>query len=73
MMSAVKGYYDGKQIVINEDVKMSIGQEVIITILDMPRKKKIRIDMEKYMGRGKKMFTQDAQDYVKELRDNDRL
>ncbi|MEZ3470839.1 MAG: hypothetical protein K1W40_21385 [Schaedlerella sp.] len=73
MMSAVKGYYDGKQIVINEDVKMSIGQEVIITILDMPRKKKKRIDLEKYMGRGKKMFTQDAQDYVKELRDNDRL
>nr|WP_304970354.1 hypothetical protein [uncultured Schaedlerella sp.] len=73
MMSAVKGYYDGKQIVINEDVKMSIGQEVIITILDMLRKKKKRIDLEKYMGRGKKMFTQDAQDYVKELRDNDRL
>ena len=73
MMSAVKGYYDGKQIVINEDVKMSIGQEVIITILDMQRKKKKRIDLEKYMGRGKKMFTQDAQDYVKELRDNDRL
>ena len=73
MMSAVKGYYDGKQIVINEDVKMSIGQEVIITILDMPRKKKKRIDLENYMGRGKKMFTQDAQDYVKELRDNDRL
>ena len=73
MMSAVKGYYDGKQIVINEDVKMSIGQEVIITILEMTRKKKKRIDLEKYMGRGKKMFTQDAQDYVKELRDNDRL
>ena len=73
MMSAVKGYYDGKQIVINEDVKMSIGQEVIITILDMQKKKKKRIDLEKYMGRGKKMFTQDAQDYVKELRDNDRL
>ena len=73
MMSAVKGYYDGKQIVINEDVKMSIGQEVIITILHMPRKKKKRIDLEKYMGRGKKMFTQDAQDYVKELRDNDSL
>ena len=73
MMSAVKGYYDGKQIVRNEDVKMSIGQEVIITILDMLRKKKKRIDLEKYMGRGKKMFTQDAQDYVKELRDNDRL
>ena len=46
MMSAVKGYYDGKQIVINEDVKMSIGQEVIITILDMLRKKKKRIDLE---------------------------
>lgn len=52
---------------------MAIGQEVIVTILDMPEKKKKSINLEKYMGRGKKMFTDDAQEYVKELRSNDRL
>ena len=73
MLSAVKGHYNGNQIIIDEDVKMAIGQEVIVTILDMPEQKKKSINLEKYMGRGKKMFTDDAQEYVKELRSNDRL
>lgn len=44
-----------------------------MTILDtqsMPEKK---IDLKKYMGRGEKMFHADAQDYIKEMRDNDRI
>ena len=32
---AVKGYYNEKQIVMNEDVKLAAGQEVIVTILEM--------------------------------------
>lgn len=32
-----------------------------------------KIDLKKYMGRGKKMFDTDAGDYVKELRENDRI
>lgn len=34
MLSAVKGYYDGNKIVIDDDIKLAIGQKVIITILE---------------------------------------
>ena len=34
MLAAVKGYYNGSHIVIDEDVSLSAGQEVIVTILD---------------------------------------
>ena len=73
MLAAVKGYYNGKQIVMDEDVKLAAGQEVIITILEMQNKAKKKIDLKKYMGRGEKMFQTDAQDYIKELRDSDRV
>lgn len=73
MLAAVKGYYNGKQIVMNEDVKLAAGQEVIVTILEMQNKAKKAIDLKKYMGRGEKMFQTDAQDYIKELRDSDRV
>ena len=42
MLAAVKGYYNGNHIVINEDIGLSAGQEVIVTILDtqnVPEKK----------------------------------
>ena len=36
MLAAVKGYYDGTQIVLSEDDRknLNIGDEVIVTILD---------------------------------------
>ncbi len=73
MLAAVKGYYDGKQIVVDENVDMTVGQEVIVTILDMKKKEKKKIDLNNYMGRGEKMFDADAQEYVKELRADDRV
>lgn len=73
MLAAVRGYYNGKQIVMDEDVNLAAGQEVIITILEMQNKEKKKIDLKKYMGRGEKMFQTDAQDYIKELRDSDRV
>ena len=73
MLAAVKGYYDGNQIVIDEDVDLSVGQEVIVTILEKSTQARKKIDLKKYMGRGEKMFQTDAQDYIRELRDNDRL
>ena len=33
METAVRGYYDGTQIVLNENIKLSYGQQVIVTIL----------------------------------------
>lgn len=83
MLTAVKGYYDGTQIVIDENDRktLNIGDEVIITILDKlstPRKetradKRSRIvDMEKYVissGRS----AEEIDNYIRELRDNDRI
>ena len=73
MLEAVKGYYDGTHIVMEEDVKMDAGQEVIITILDAKKQSAKKVDLRRYMGKGPKMFQSDAQEYVKELRDNDRI
>lgn len=72
MLAAVNGYYDGDSIVLEEDISLSKGQKVIVTILDTVQRKE-GIDIDRYIGRGKKMFQSDAQDYVRELRENDRL
>ena len=34
MLEAVRGHYDDTHIVMEENVKLTAGQEVIITILD---------------------------------------
>ena len=73
MLTAVKGYYNGNQIVMEEDIQLAAGQEVIVTILEMKKSPKKKIDLKKYMGRGEKMFETDAQDYIRELRDSDRI
>lgn len=58
---------------MDEDIELAVGQEVIVTILERHEKTKKQIDLKKYMGRGEKMFHSDAQDYIKELRDGDRI
>ena len=73
MLAAVKGYYNGSHIVINEDISLNAGQEVIVTILDSQSTPEKKIDLKKYMGRGEKMFHADAQEYIKEMRDSDRI
>lgn len=73
MLTAVTGYYDGSQIVMDEQMKLAVGQEVIITILEGKKTSRKNIDLSKYVGRGEKMFQSDAADYVKELRDSDRI
>ena len=73
MLAAVKGYYDGTQIVMDENVNLKVGQEVIVTILDMQKKAKKKVDLKQYVGRGGKMFPTDAQEYIKELRSDDRI
>lgn len=83
MLAAVKGYYDGTQIVVDEDDRknFNIGDEVVITILDRldTKRKETRadkrrriIDSEKYVipsGRN----VEEIDNYIKELRDNDRF
>ncbi len=82
MLAAVKGYYDGTQIVVDENDRKSLsnGDEVIITILgNLGTSKQTRadkrrniIDMDKYVtatGRS----TEDMDNYIRELGDNDRF
>lgn len=83
MLAAVKGYYDGTKIVIDErDRKtFSIGDEVIVTILDRrsaakeetraARRRRI-VDMDKYVvptGRS----VEEIDDYIREMRSDDRF
>jgi hypothetical protein len=73
MLATVTGYYDGNRIVMNEQMNLAVGQEVMITILEPKASSRKDIDLSKYAGRGEKMFQTDASNYVKELRDGDRI
>lgn len=69
MLAAVKGYYNGSHIVINEDISLSTGQEVIVTILDTQSTPEKKIDLKKYMGRGEKMFHADINNHLHRISD----
>ena len=83
MLAAVKGYYDGTQIVVDENDKktLNVGDEVIITILDRlnvttketrAEKRRRIVDMEKYvMSSGRSV--EEIDNYIRELRENDRF
>lgn len=83
MLAAVKGYYDGTQIVVDENDRktLNIGDEVIITILDRFNAtreetrvdKRCRIvDLEKYVAPSGRS-AEEVDDYIRELRDSDRF
>lgn len=83
MLAAVKGYYDGNQIVVNEDDRKTLntGDEVVITIINrmVVTKEETRADERKKMidfdqfvipsGR----TVEEVDEYIRELRDNDRF
>lgn len=83
MLVAVKGYYDGTQIVVDENDRqtLNMGDEVIITILDRLNttgketrsdKRRRIVDLDKYVvstGRS----VEEVDNYIRELRDNDRI
>ena len=74
MLAAVKGVIEGNKVVIeNEDLGDCDGVEVIVTLLDYPKKQKSKeeIDWDSFKipsERGK-----DVDKYMKERRDNDRI
>ena len=83
MLTAVKGYYDGTQIVVDENDRktLNIGDEVIITILDRinttkeetrAEKRRKIVDLEKYVVSGGRSV-EEIDNYIRELRDNDRF
>ena len=75
MLTAVGGYYNGQQIIMDEKVDLRDGQRVIITILEpeVVSQKNSRVNLKKYVGRGEKLFNDDALEYVKGLRADDRI
>ncbi len=83
MLAAVKGYYDGNQIVVNEDDRknLNVGDELIITILDRISGQKVETRAEKrrrliesdafVIPTGR--TTEEIDEYIKEMRDDDRF
>ena len=83
MLAAIKGYYDGNQIVVNEDDRknLNVGDEVIITILD----KTIRQENKKRAEKRRRLIDSDAfviptgrtaneiDEYIKGMRSDDRF
>lgn len=83
VLAALKGYYDGKQIVLNEDDRknLNMGDEVVITILDKTsrqkdgtreEKRRSLVDLDAFViptGR----TAEEIDGYIREMRDNDRI
>lgn len=73
-MLAVKGIVQGDSIILeNEDIRKFNGKDVIVTILDFPyqEKEKKKIDLDKYVIPTDRGIN--ADEYIRELRANDRL
>jgi len=83
MLAAVKGYYDGNQIIVNEDDRknLNVGDELIITILDKINRPKVETRAEKrrqliesdafVISTGR--TTKEVDEYIKEMRSDDRF
>lgn len=74
MLAAVKGIIKGNTVIIeNEDLHEYDGAEVVVTVLEYPNKRmeKEFPELEQFViptERGER-----ADEYVRELRDNDRI
>ena len=83
MLAAVKGYYDGNQIIVNDEDRknFSIGDEVIITILDNYGKqraqeraeKRLRLIESNAFVNSSGRTVEEIDQYIRGLRDNDRF
>lgn len=82
MLAAVKGYYDGNQIIVDEDDRKSlnVGDELIITILDrIDGQKESRAERRKRLIESGAFVTpsgrtvEEIDEYIKEMRTNDRF
>lgn len=73
-MLAVKGIIQGNTVVIeDENIKAYDGKDVIVTILDYPyqQMKKAKLNLDRFVKPTER--GQSADEYVKGLRENDRL
>lgn len=74
MLAAVKGIVHGNTVIIpDEDMRKYDGAEVIVTLLDTPHKKseKPLIDWDSYTVASP--ISKNVEEYMKEMRDDDRM
>ena len=73
MLAAVKGRVQGNTILIDEDIRAYDGTEVIVTLLNYPQKtvKKAPIDWDRCVIPSER--GQNVDEYMKEMREDDRL
>ncbi len=74
MLAAVKGIVRGNTVVIeNDDIHEYDGAEVVVTMLDYPNRKKHKkpIEWDSYVMPSER--GQNVDEYMKEMRENDRL
>ena len=76
MLEAAAGYFDGERVATREKIFRGSGQEDL-TLAKMLKKAEettmAPIDFSKFRSGGRYGIDKDAQEYVKELRSNDRF
>ena len=75
MFKTVSGYYNGECIVLDENAMLRNGQKVRVVILEEDVENILAkpLDFSKFRMNKEHNFPMDAQEYVKELRTDDRL
>ncbi|MBO5335940.1 MAG: hypothetical protein J6A94_02260 [Lachnospiraceae bacterium] len=73
MLAVVKGRVQGNTVLIDEDIRVYDGTEVIVTLLNSPQKeaRKASIDWDSFVIPSER--GQNVDEYMKEMRENDRL
>lgn len=73
MLAAVKGIVKGNTVIIeNDNIQEYDGMEVIVTMLDQPNKKdKSPIDWDNFVMPSAR--AKNVDEYMKEMRNNDRI
>ncbi len=73
MLAAVRGVVQGNTVIIEDDIRKYDGVEVIVTLLDYPQKKakKESVDWDSFVVPSERGRMVD--EYMREMRENDRL
>ena len=74
MLAAVKGIVQGNKVIIeDDDIRDYDGAEVVVTLLNYPKKKnnKESVDWDSFVIPSER--GQNVEEYMKEMRENDRL
>lgn len=74
MLAAVKGIVQGNTVIIeDDDIRNYDGAEVVVTVLNYPQRKekKASIDWDSFVVPSER--GQNVDEYMREMRENDRL